>query len=472
MTKPIVETKDLISQISDQSWKQELEKASSRYNIIAAWVAVFFDPLFAFTDYINMPQAWMQLLFIRLGVAAITLALILFRKKYHISAYYIILVPFLLISLQNAYTYSLIGNDILLGHSLNYMALLIGGAMFILWRWNYSVVVVVLSALSTAFFVELNPLIDKEQFFVKGGFLLVAVGAFMIILIKARYDLTVKEIKARLALKAANKELGEQKEIVEISSKKITDSIQYARRIQESILGNPFRMEGWFSDSFVLFKPKDILSGDFYWFYENHEDNIKIVIAADCTGHGVPAAMMTVLGNSILNEIVIQRKVYAPDLILHELDKRIMESFSNRAEGENKVNDGMDVSILSFHDGKVIFAAAKNPLCIVTNGVMKVIAGSKFPIGSTQYKEKKFDTHELTLEKGTRLYIYSDGYQDQFGGANNQKYLSKRFKEFLVQTSTVPMAEQKNKLLNEFEEWKGADKKNTDDVLIIGVEVN
>ncbi len=471
MTKQTIQTKDLISQIPDQSWKQELEKASSKYNIIAAWVAVFFDPLFAFTDYINMPNEWLHLFFIRLGVAAVALTLILFRKKYRISAYNIILVPFLLISLQNAYTYGLIGNDILLGHSLNYMALLIGGAMFILWRWNYSVLVVALSALSTAFFVEQNPLIEKEQFFVKGGFLLVAVGAFMIILIKARYDLTVKEIKARLALKAANIELGKQKEIVEISSKKITDSIQYAKRIQESILGNPSRIDNWFKDSFVLFKPKDILSGDFYWFYENPEDNIRIVIAADCTGHGVPAAMMTVLGNSILNEIVIQRKIYAPDLILHELDKRIMESFSNRAEDENKINDGMDVSILSFHSGKVIFAAAKNPLCIITNGELKVIAGSKFPIGSTQYNEKTFDKHELTLEKGTRLYIYSDGYQDQFGGTNNQKYLSKRFKEFLVRTSTLPMTEQKSKLLNEFEAWKGVDKKHTDDVLIIGVEV-
>ena len=462
---------DLTAQVSENSLKQELEKTSSKYNITAAWVAFFFDPLFAFTDYINMPKEWLHLLFIRLGVAAITLTLLLLRKKYNISAYNIILVPFLLISLQNAYTYRLIGNDILLGHSLNYMALLIGGAMFILWRWTYSVLVVVLSAITTAFFVNWNPLIDKEQFLVKGGFLLIAVGAFMIILIKARYDLTVKEIKARLALKAANEELGRQKEIVEISNKKITDSIQYAKRIQESILGNSSRMDNWFTDSFVLFKPKDILSGDFYWFYENPEEQIKIVIAADCTGHGVPAAMMTVLGNSILNEIVVQRKTYAPDLILHELDKRIIESFSNRAEGESKVNDGMDVSILSFHSGKVIFAAAKNPLCIISGGNLKVIPGSKFPIGSTQYTNKVFVNHELTLQKGDKIYIYSDGYQDQFGGNNNQKYLSKRFKEFLLQNSTLPMTVQKDKLNVEFEEWKGANKKNTDDVLIIGVEI-
>ena len=119
-----------------------------------------------------------------------------------------------------------------------------------------------------------------------------------------------------------------------------------------------------------------------------------------------------------------------------------------------------------------MFAAAKNPLCIVTGGEMKVIPGSKFPIGSAQYKQEKvFEKHDLTLVKGSKLYIYSDGFQDQFGGGNDQKYLSKRFKEFLLQTSNLPMEEQKNKLVEEFETWKGAGNRHTDDVLIIGVEV-
>ena len=131
-----------------------------------------------------------------------------------------------------------------------------------------------------------------------------------------------------------------------------------------------------------------------------------------------------------------------------------------------------DVSILTFNSAKVMFAAAKNPLCIVTGGEMKVIPGSKFPIGSTQYRQEKvFERHDLTLDKGTKLYIYSDGFQDQFGGGSNQKYLSKRFKEFLLTTSSLHMESQKNRLMEEFEEWKGAGNRHTDDVLIIGVEV-
>lgn len=207
-------------------WKQELELTSSKYHVIGAWIAVFFDPLFAFTDYINMPNDWRQLLIIRLSIAAITLTLLAVRKKFALSTYVIILVPFLLISLQNAYTYSLISNDIILGHSLNYMALLIGGAMFILWRWTYSVFVVLLSAVATAFFLSLNTALDKDLFFVRGGLLLIAVGAFMIILIKARYDLTVKEIKARLALKASNEAILVQAEEINAINENLEKLVQ------------------------------------------------------------------------------------------------------------------------------------------------------------------------------------------------------------------------------------------------------
>lgn len=465
------EARDLISKVSQDSWKSELDKASSKYHITAAWVAIIFDPVFAITDYINLNDYWKQLLIIRLGVALVTLLVLVMRKKYSLPSYVIVLVPFLLISLQNAYTYSLIGNDVLLGHSLNYMALLIGGAMFILWPWVYSLVVIAISALATLIFLSMNPKIATDQFFVNGGLLLIAVGVFMIILIKARYDLTVKEIKARLALKASNDELAIQKAMVESKNEKITDSIRYAKRIQDSIIGHQSRIDNWFRGSFVFFRPKDILSGDFYWFYEDPDTGMKIIIAADCTGHGVPASMMTVLGNSILNEIVVQRRILDPDRILKELDLRIIETFSNENADKHKVNDGMDVSILRFDSEGISFAAAKNPLLIVKNNTIEVIPGSKFPVGSTQYKEEKvFEKHQIVADAGTKLYLHTDGFQDQFSGEKNQKYLSKRFRELLLNTSKVSMPEQNTLLTREFETWKG-NAKQTDDVLIIGIEL-
>jgi serine phosphatase RsbU (regulator of sigma subunit) len=471
MNNSISETRELISRVSEDSSKHELEQASSRFHIIAAWVAIIFDPVFAATDFINIPQYWKQLLIIRLSIAAIIFVTLMLRKRLKLPSYAIVMVPFLLISVQNAYTYSLIGNDVLLGHSLNYMALLIGAAMFVLWPWTYSLVMIVVSALATAFFLSINPAIDANTFFVKGGLLLVAVGVFMLILIRARYNLTLKEITARLALKESNEVLKAQKSIIESKNEKITDSIRYAKRIQDSILGHQSQIDKLFRSSMVMFRPKDILSGDFFWFYENAEENVKIIIAADCTGHGVPAAMMTVLGNSILNDLVIQNKIYEPAVILKELDLRMIETFNNEGADVHKINDGMDVSILCFDSKGITFAAANNPLCAVSGETLTVIAGSKFPIGSTQYKEEKvFHQHTIDAAPGTRLFIFTDGYQDQFGGEKNSKFLTKRFRELLRTSSSLQMTDQKQLLEKEFDSWKG-DQRQTDDVLVIGVEV-
>ncbi|MBC8110885.1 MAG: serine/threonine-protein phosphatase, partial [Verrucomicrobia bacterium] len=200
--------------------------------------------------------------------------------------------------------------------------------------------------------------------------------------------------------------------------------------------------------------------------------NTKIIIVADCTGHGVPAALMTVMGNSILNEIVSQRQIFEPDRILYELDSRITESFSNENESEQKINDGMDVSVIAFMDDKIYFAAAKNPLYLIKNNEHIQISGSKFPIGSTQYKkEKVFEKHTIEATKGDKFYLYSDGFQDQFGGETGRKYLSKRFKEYLHKINSLPMKVQLSHLQKEFEEWKGTENKQTDDILIIGIEL-
>lgn len=204
--------KDLISKVSTASWKYELEKVSYRYHILAAWAAIIFDPVFAATDYFNIPESWKQLLIIRITISVIILVTLYASKKYRWPSYVMVVVAFMLISLQNAYTYSLIGNEDLLGHNLNYMALLIGAAMFLAWSWIYSVTVIVISVMATAVFINLNANLNVTKFFVEGGLLLIAVGLFMIALIRTRYNLTVKEIKARLALQTSYEEIQAQDE--------------------------------------------------------------------------------------------------------------------------------------------------------------------------------------------------------------------------------------------------------------------
>lgn len=196
-----------IINIDVKEWNAELEKSSMRYHRAVLWIAIIFDPLFAITDYINIPVGWEKLLIIRLIVSGITLSLLLSRHRSGISLRLLTVITFLLISLQNAYTYSFINNDNLLGHNLNYIALLVGAAMFILWEWYYSVAIVFISAIFTAYFIKTNSFIDVREFFLNGGLLLAVVAVFMAILIRTRFRLTVREIKARLALQISNREI-------------------------------------------------------------------------------------------------------------------------------------------------------------------------------------------------------------------------------------------------------------------------
>jgi signal transduction histidine kinase len=203
---------DLISGVSTEAWKSELDLAASKYHLTILWVAIILDPLFILTDYINIPDSWQSLLIIRCSVSVITLLMVILHERLRIPSYVLVGITFVLISLQNAYTYSVIDNDDMLGHNLNYMALLIGASMFALWQWTFSVFLIVVSIVASLFFMHANPNISFEQFFVKGGLLLSVSALFMIVLIKTRYDLTVKEIKARIALKASNEEIQAQAE--------------------------------------------------------------------------------------------------------------------------------------------------------------------------------------------------------------------------------------------------------------------
>lgn len=451
---------------------EELERSAEKYHILGAWIAIIFDPFFAITDFINIPEASTRLLIIRLLIAAFTFTILKLRHLLKIkSNTVIIFIPFVLISLQNAYTFSLISSEHILGHCLNYIALFIGGGMFILWNWRYSVLTISASALATSFFIYLNPEINFNYFLLNGGLLLIAVGAFMYVLIQTRYTLTIKEITARLQVEEINEELTIQKNLVEESNHQITASIRYAQNIQQAILGKEDLLAEYFKNSFNFFKPKDILSGDFYWFYENKANGVKIIVAADCTGHGVPGALTTVLGCSILNDIVKQKNIYSPDIILQELDKTIIKSFSTEKTNTLNVEDGMDISVLTFQKDKLSFSGAKNPLYIIKNEKVEVIKGSPFAIGSNHFKkEKSFEKHDFSLSTGDKIYIFSDGFQDQIGEHYDRKYYTKQFRELLVSISHLPMSEQKAILVQELDTWKGSNPQ-TDDILVIGIEL-
>lgn len=242
---------------NDTKIKAELEKSAEKYHVLGAWLVIIFDPFFAITDFINIPHSSTQLLIIRLTIASITFTVLKLRTELKIKTNtLLIFIPFTLISFQNAYTFYLISDAHILGHCLNYMALFIAGGMFILWNWKFSVITISASAVVSSIFIYLNPEINFNNFLLNGGLLLIAVGAFMFVLIRTRYNLTIKEITARLRVEEINEELTIQKNLVEATNHQITSSIRYAQRIQHAILGEATDLNDFFSKSFVFLNQK------------------------------------------------------------------------------------------------------------------------------------------------------------------------------------------------------------------------
>ncbi len=273
-----------------------------------------------------------------------------------------------------------------------------------------------------------------------------------------------KRIEAEEKLQASLKEIHYQKLIVEEKSQEITDSIEYAKTIQSAILPSSKIIDEFLNDSFVLYIPKDIIAGDFYWI-EAKEDRILFAVA-DCTGHGVPGAMISVVCNNALNRSVREYNLSDPGEILDKAREIVIEEFE---KSEAEVRDGMDIAICSLIGDKLEYAGAHNPLWIIRNGILLETKANKQPIGKFENLEP-YTTHSFQLEKGDTIYIFSDGYSDQFGGARGKKYKTNNFKNFLLSIQESSIEKQLVLLEGEFEKWRGA-MEQIDDVCIIGLRV-
>jgi serine phosphatase RsbU (regulator of sigma subunit) len=263
-------------------------------------------------------------------------------------------------------------------------------------------------------------------------------------------------------------ELEISKQEIELKNKSITDNINYAQRIQSAILPDIKLIYKTLEQSFILFLPKDIVSGDFYSFAERN--GRVLLIAGDCTGHGVSGAFMSMIGSSLLNQIINEKGVDEPALILTMLNRLVIEALK---QGENESNDGMDISICSFDLAKneLQYAGANRPLWLLRNNTIEVFRPDKFPIGGLQAaKDRSFTNQTIQLTKNDTLYIFTDGYADQFGGQNGKKLMTAKFKEMLLAIQYKGMREQENYLRIYFENWK-QENEQVDDVLVIGVRV-
>ncbi|HAN18517.1 MAG: hypothetical protein A2X13_08190 [Bacteroidetes bacterium GWC2_33_15] len=285
--------------------------------------------------------------------------------------------------------------------------------------------------------------------------------------LESYYNELEQKVKDRTA------EVVRQKEEIEIKNKHITDSIRYAKRIQNAILPPENYVKQILPDSFIFYRPKDIVSGDFYWMIK--KDNLAIYATVDCTGHGVPGAFMSIVGFNQLNYAIDVKKARTANEILDSLNEGVVETLREKnADSIGSVKDGMDITlcVIDYKNKKLQYAGANNPLILVRNNEVIQYKPDKFAIGGNFGNElPKFTNNEIDIQSGDIIYTFSDGYADQFGGGDGRKFMVKRFRELLLKIHKDPMEDQSHLLENILDEWRGHEEQ-VDDILVIGVKID
>lgn len=326
------------------------------------------------------------------------------------------------------------------------------------------------------------------QLFILVGLFIVTVFAFFVYRsFREKQKANIIITKQKAEVESAYQIIEEQKKIVDQHNKDITDSINYAKRIQTALLAGDSLLQKNLSEYFVLYKPKDIVSGDFYWASELADMGSKkfVLCCGDCTGHGVPGAFMSLLNISKLNETINEKKISTPGQILNTVREEIIKAL-NPENTTEECNDGMDCTLFvlelnenqlveTFADNKtkrgtLSYAAANNPFYLIRNKELITCNADKIPVGRSLKEKESFSSHTIELFKGDLIYLLTDGYADQFGGKNGKKFKYKTLEELLLFCHQSPMNEQKRLLDTTIEQWKGSNEQ-VDDILIVGIRI-
>lgn len=287
------------------------------------------------------------------------------------------------------------------------------------------------------------------------------------------FDLTIKGISSISTLNIYANEITQivmAESKIKEQARNISDSIVYASRIQMALLPEEKVLKTIFPECFVFYKPKNVVSGDFYWV--NELGDLKIIAVADCTGHGVPGAFMSMLGISLLNEIILREHITDPGEILNILRERLILSLSS-GNSKSDVKDGMDISlaVINTKTKTLHFSGAYNSMYICRDGKLIVLEADRMPVGKHFVEYSPFSVKVEKVLSEDRFFMFSDGFKDQFGGVNNKKFSSGKFKDFIIETDKLPFDKIYDSLLQRFESWK-LDKEQVDDVLVMGIKID
>jgi len=471
--------------ITEQEVKTEFHKGTERFHTIACLVGIVLNLIWVISDYVVFPERCFDFFIFRATVSISTLFFLALKNKIKGGIYFCLFYLVLGISIQNAYMWSLMDAIHFKQHTFAYIALFIGAGMLVLWEIWYSVLIFIATLISNYVFIKVNSSLDISDFLINGGLLTITVALFSVFLIRSRYRLTIKEIKSRLELSKSKERLQEehttvitQKKEIEEKNTEILSSIRYAKRIQYALLPPEEKMNELFEDYFVFYQPKDIVSGDFYWAtklittrFQNDDTEIYLIAVADCTGHGVPGAFMSLIGNNFLKQSAKEKTVNTPAQALDFLNANVVTTL-NQHTTDAPVRDGMDISLVAieFNTKKLQYAGANNPIYILRNKELIILKADKQAIGSVSEELKAFTNHDFDLQTGDLIYLFTDGYADQFGGPDGKKLKYKKFQDHLIFVAELSMQEQKNYLKSKFEEWRGTTEQ-TDDVCVVGIKI-
>ncbi|HET6992179.1 MAG TPA: SpoIIE family protein phosphatase, partial [Bacteroidia bacterium] len=317
-----------------------------------------------------------------------------------------------------------------------------------------------------------NDLQQRRNLFMACALLLLVILVFVI------YRNATKSKRANIILEKQKNEIATQKKIVDEQHRDMLDSINYAQRIQFAVLPTQEEMQQLFPESFVFFRPRDIVSGDFWWI--GTSGKIKIIAVADCTGHGVPGAFMSLIGNTALNEVVKEKHITDPGEILDRLALNIVSALKQESKtisppddySMGLVKDGMDIALCCIDEekGELKFAGANNPIYYVSNNNIHEIKGDRQPVGIFTRELKPFTVHTISLKGLEAIYIFTDGYADQFGGGTGKKFKYSQLKQLLFDIHKKTPAEQEKELDKTFISWKG-NLDQVDDILVAGIKL-
>jgi serine phosphatase RsbU (regulator of sigma subunit)/ligand-binding sensor domain-containing protein len=322
---------------------------------------------------------------------------------------------------------------------------------------------------SSSFDLVIQAPFTRSWWFILSLLALLSLTVFIIIRLRERAHRKQRELLEE-ELRKRTAEVYEQKEELAQKNLDITESIKYARRIQSSVLPDTARLGTVFREACVFFQPRDIVSGDFYWFDWIDKDRF-VVVCSDSTGHGVPGAFMSMIGSALLQDIITVKKITRPSQVLHELDRQIFSTLNQNQEIEAS-NDGMDIIVCDFNlkTKELVFASAMRPVILVIDGEQQYVRGNRSAVGGESISEKFFDDQEYHLREGDTVYLFTDGYPDQFGGNGSKKMKISRMRALIEDIKGLPLGEQNQRIKDYFFEWKGSNEQ-VDDVLVMALRV-